>query len=332
MQTQTNSSPYTIPFPFAKAIEYASRIDFSALQHPWPKASEQLQQSLDQKTWLALLSSGVEQSNTPFITIADDIYPQQLREIPCAPPVLFYQGNIDLLRNPMVGIVGTRHCSLMAKKFTAEFSKTIADTASVVSGLAYGIDQIAHTSALSKTIGICPDGLEQPLSGYRKQLQEQIIAGGGLLLSEFHPKTPVHKKNYIQRNRTLAGLCKAVIVMEAPSKSGALLSAQNALDFGREVFAVPNHPYHESAHGCLQLLQQGAHIAISAIDILEQIDIQSPKPSSDYLKELFPYPCSIFELSQRLQMNLSDVIDLVEKLHNQRLVETDGLLWYPQKR
>jgi predicted Rossmann fold nucleotide-binding protein DprA/Smf involved in DNA uptake len=80
------------------------------------------------------------------------------------------------------------------------------------------------------------------------------------------------------------------------------------------------------------LLQQGAHIAISAIDILEQIDIQSPKPSSDYLKELFPYPCSIFELSQRLQMNLSDVIDLVEKLHNQRLVETDGLLWYPQKR
>lgn len=319
-------SQYPIAGHWLAAISFAARADFSCIGEQNLSKTEilrRLENTLPPKIFQKIKTKRDGVVNCPFFTIADPLYPLELKNIPHAPPVLFYQGNLALLKEPKIAIVGTRHCSTMAKNFTFHFAHSLAKACCIVSGLAYGVDREAHMGSLSRTIGIAGQGLLTKRTSYQNDLCQKILAAGGLLLSEFHPNQPAKKWTFVQRNRTIAGLSKALIVMEAPKKSGALISAQNALDFNREVYAVPNHPFHSNALGCLRLLQEGAGVAISPMQIAEELGLRWIDPIMKSLEK----PLSLGDLSQQTNIPVSKLLIQLSELESEGLVENAGLFW-----
>ena len=317
---------YSIAGHWLASISFAARVDFSCIAEKNLSQNEilkRLEQALPAKIFQKFKQEKAGTVSYPFLTITDPLYPSELREIPYAPPVLFYQGNIELLKQPKIAIVGTRFCSTMAKNFTFQFSRSLSRACCIISGLAYGIDREAHQGALARTIGILGQGLGCKKTSYQRELCDQILKHHGLLLSEFHPEKSAQKWTFIQRNRTIAGLSKALIVSEAPKKSGALISAQNALDFNREVYAVPNHPFHQNAEGCLQLLRDGAHIALSASQIVDDLGLEWIDPIMKTLEK----PYSTGDLAQALNLPISQLLSQLSELEAEGLIQDTGLFW-----
>ncbi|MDP6933562.1 MAG: DNA-processing protein DprA, partial [Myxococcota bacterium] len=181
--------------------------------------------------------------NDPFITLQDDRYPPGLRPVPYCPPVLFVRGNLGLLDRPAVAIVGARRCTGNGQKLAHRISRGCAVLGGVtVSGMAYGIDQAAHLAAPGSTIAVLGQGLNAPMSTHQQRLADSILEDGGLLVSEFLPSHPAHRWTFPLRNRVIAGLGRATVIVEAGSRSGALHTARHALDAGRDVLAVPGSP------------------------------------------------------------------------------------------
>ena len=322
---------YPIAGHWLASISFTARHDFSCIAERGLSRTQclnRLESTLPRKVFETIKSRADETVSCPFITIADPRYPAELRETSCAPPVLFYRGKLALLEDPKVAIVGTRHCSQMAKNFTRRFAYTLSKAVCIVSGLAYGVDREAHLGSLSRTIGIAGQGLSIKFSAYQQTLLNEILSAGGLILSEFHPNQHAQKWTFVQRNRTIAGLSKALIVMEAPARSGALISAQNALDFNREVYAVPNHPFHKNAHGCLRLLQEGAGLALSPQQIIADLGLGWSDPILKALKQ----PCSINDLVQATGSSLPMILSKISELESDGLVECTGLFWQQKKR
>ncbi|NEO78770.1 DNA-processing protein DprA [Moorena sp. SIO4G3] len=216
--------------------------------------------------------------NPCFWTPADGEYPRLLQEIPSPPATLYYSGLVDLQENygskPIVGIVGTRNPTEYGKRWTRKISATLAKHGfTVVSGMAVGIDTQAHRGCLEaggRTIAVLGTGLDvvYPLSNsyLYKQIQEQ-----GLVISEYPASTKPARSNFPQRNRIIAGLSRAVLVMEAPNKSGALITARLANEFCRDVYALPGSLDNPNSIGCLGLLNRGAHVILSEGHLLEML-------------------------------------------------------------
>lgn len=206
---------------------------------------------------------------SPYITPADSAYPTLLYEIPDPPPVLYYQGQLDLLQaclvRPGAAIVGTRRPSEYGKRWTRQLATALSGAhIPIISGLADGIDRVAHHSCLTsggQTIAILGTGVDVFYPHRNRELQ-QAIAQAGLLLSEHPPGTPPDRAHFPRRNRIIAGLSRAVLVTEAPHKSGALITARLANDYGREVFILPGSLDNPNAHGCLELIAQGAQLIL----------------------------------------------------------------------
>jgi len=319
---------YTLPGYWTIALKYCARYNFNALRYPFPLALDKLRKNLPQKIIQQLLQAKEEQVSLPFITLQDERYPKSLQHIPCAPPVLFYKGNIDCLISHQIAIVGTRKCSTMAKAITAEFASTLSNQATIVSGLAYGVDQIAHSHSLPNTIGVCGQGLGLPFQGYRNKITSEILNNGGLLLSEFHPQQPPKKWTYVQRNRTIAGLVNSLLVTEAPLRSGALISAINALNFGREVYVVPCHPYHKQGLGGLKLLCDGALFALHPSDILATAVQQQDIP----LLQDLDRPRTTEELLQQSSKDVSELLQQLLQLQAQGFVYQNGPYWISTRK
>ncbi len=208
-----------------------------------------------------------------IITAADDGYPPNLRELPDAPYALFVRGTLNGLAKPSVAIVGTRRVSSYGQRVTEYFSKKLAESgATIISGLALGVDTAAHTACLEAggvTIAILGGGLSDAAL-YPKNnltLAKKIIAGGGALVSEFPPDFSPTKYTFPLRNRIIAGLSRGVLVTEAPERSGALITAYLALEYNRDCFAVPADLFKGNALGSNALLGAGARLAISPNDI-----------------------------------------------------------------
>lgn len=197
------------------------------------------------------------------LKISDPKYPQLLRETPDPPKLLYYRGNLDLLMLPMTSVVGTRKPTPYGIEVTEIVINKLASTQVVVSGLAYGIDALAHQQTLEmsgKTIAVLGSGLD-PASIYpaeHRKLAEEIIEKGGLLLSEYPVGSPPLKFHFPARNRIIAGLSPQLIVIEAGEVSGTLITAQLALDYNREVWAVPGPITSELSRGTNMLLAAGA--------------------------------------------------------------------------
>lgn len=206
-----------------------------------------------------------QQKNPSFWTPADPDYPRLLLEIPNPPPVIYYRGTVDFneLRGvtPTVAIVGTRSPSEYGKRWTRKISAALAKSGfTVVSGLAAGIDTEAHCGCLEaggRTIAVFGTGVDLVYPATNKKLAAQVIEQG-FVVSEYPAGTKPHRSNFPRRNRIIAGLSRAVLVMEAPQKSGALITAYQANDFCRDVYALTARLDDERSLGCLELLSKGA--------------------------------------------------------------------------
>ncbi len=199
-----------------------------------------------------------------------------LAEIHHPPGQLFYRGEVDFLSTQIcVAVVGTRRASPYGLHMAWKLAMELAEAGvAVISGLALGIDGAAHRGALragGKTAAILGCGLDRIYPREHTLLADAIVRAGGAILSEYPAGSAIHKSNFPQRNRLVAGLCRGVVVIEAPQKSGALITADLALTQNREVFAVPGPADQQSFGGCHWLIQQGAKLVTSAQDILDEV-------------------------------------------------------------
>lgn len=218
------------------------------------------------------------EKNPHFWTPADQGYPRLLLEIPNPPPVLYYRGVVDEAENsglrPLVGVVGTREPTEYGRRWTRKVCKALAERGfTIVSGLAAGIDTEAHRGCLEaggRTLAVMGTGVDLVYPPRNVSLYGEVIAQGAVL-SEYPAGTGPDRAHFPQRNRIIAGLCRAVLVMEAPVRSGALITAHLAADFGRDVFVLPGSLDNPNALGCLGLLSKGAQVILNEGLLLEML-------------------------------------------------------------
>jgi DNA processing protein len=205
---------------------------------------------------------------------SDAHYPDRLRHIPDPPLYLYSIGDTDLLRSPCIAVVGSRTCTSSGTGITENISRELASRGiCIVSGFAWGIDRVAHSSAMAEiggTAAVLGTGLDLIYPARNKDLW-QGMRSKGLILTEFSPGTRPETHNFPRRNRIISGLCLGVLVTEAARNSGSLITAQYALEQNREVFAVPGSPRRRTYSGCNALIKRGAVLTRSAEDILQEI-------------------------------------------------------------
>jgi DNA processing protein len=222
----------------------------------------------------------LEKRQLSLITIEDEQYPKRLREIPDPPVFLYTYGDLALLDQPCIGIVGTREMSPYGKRVIQEFVPPLVSAGMVtVSGLALGIDtQVAretlHTGG--KTVSILGNGLAQIFPKSNAPLAKEILAHGGLIMSEYAIDISPDKYTFPARNRIIAALSLGTLVAEAPIKSGALITTDLALQYGRDVFAVPGSIFDPNFAGCHHIISKGhAKLVSTPEDILEELGIST---------------------------------------------------------
>lgn len=217
----------------------------------------------------------IEKNKIQIITICDTNYPEQLKNIYDKPIVLYALGNTDILHKTGVAIVGCRDCSEYGKKTALKIGYELAKKdLCIISGLAKGIDKYSHIGALEaggSTIGVIGCGLDYIYPYENKNLYERIIKNNGLIITEYIVGTKPNKINFPARNRIISGLSKGVIVVEAKEKSGSLITADFALEQGKEVFAIPGNIDNLNSKGTNELIKQGAIIATDCRDIIETL-------------------------------------------------------------
>jgi DNA processing protein len=223
------------------------------------------------------VSSWLATSGARLLRRGDVCWPAQLAALADAPPLLYALGRVELLRQPQLAIVGSRHPTAAGRALAVKLAGELAAAGFVItSGLARGIDAAAHEAALAAggtTIAVCGTGLDLCYPAQHRALFDRI-ARDGLVISEFPPGTPPRAPHFPQRNRIISGLARGVVVVEAAAGSGSLITARHALAQGREVFAVPGSPLNPLAAGCLELLREGATLVRNAADILPEIAIR----------------------------------------------------------
>lgn len=226
-------------------------------------------------TYISTIIDWLRQSSQHFILpLNHPDYPDQLKQISRPPILLFGIGDVHLLREPQLGIVGSRHHSPAGGKFANNIAKELVHSGWVItSGLALGIDTQGHLGTLEangKTIAVMATGIDQIYPKRNQQLAERILANGGCLVTEMAFGAGPKKEHFPRRNRIISGLSKGILVVEAAIKSGSLVTAKYALEQNREVFAVPGSVYNLNSSGCHQLIKQGAKLTEQVSDINEE--------------------------------------------------------------
>lgn len=233
-------------------------------------------QGLFRKSWQQLTAEAVAArlQGQQFVTFFSKAYPSTLKPLPYPPLVLFYQGDLQLVEQPILSFVGARQATTYAKQVVWHFVPKLVERKFVIaSGLAKGVDCASHAAAISamgKTIGVIGCGLDtcyprEAKDLFAKMKQEHLV------LSEYPQGTGVRRDHFPMRNRIIAGLGQGTIVIEAKEKSGSLITAQQALEFGKEVFAIPGEILSGQSSGCHHLIQDGAKCVYQVEDILEEL-------------------------------------------------------------
>ena len=207
----------------------------------------------------------------------DPDFPASLEEIPEPPAVLYAWGDVTLLARPCVAFVGSRDHTMYGAQAASVLAGAVAQRAVVVSGMARGIDAIAHTAALDaggKSIGVLGNGLGVIYPAVNRALYDRMIAHG-CLITEHPPGERPHEGSFSRRNRLISGLSRGVVVVEAAIGSGALVTANLGLEQGREILAVPGPITSRTSVGCNKLIQQGAKAVLCAADIFEEVGLSS---------------------------------------------------------
>ena len=243
-----------------------------------PDCSERLAQAL--KDWSLALARAeqellfIEKHHIQVLCYGDDHYPARLMECPDAPVVLYYMGTAPLNRPHVLNLVGTRRCTTYGQDLIRHFVSDLHQLCPqvlVVSGLAYGIDICAHRNALANgydTVGVLAHGLDELYPPAHRDTAKQMLAHGGLL-TEYMSESRVDKANFVRRNRIVAGISDATILVESAAKGGGLITARIAQDYNRSVFAFPGAVGAAASEGCNQLIRDnGAQLITSADDFV----------------------------------------------------------------
>ncbi|MDX2270586.1 MAG: DNA-processing protein DprA [Cyanobacteriota bacterium] len=237
----------------------------------------------------------------PFLTPADADYPDLLWELPDPPPIIYVWGETPRWQ-PSVAIVGTRSPTPYGRRWTEKIASVLGEAGFVVvSGLAAGIDGIAHQACLQAggtTLAVVGTGVDVVYPAQHRQLYQQIQKQGAIL-SEFPPGTQPAKENFPRRNRIIAGLCQTTLVMEAPAKSGALITAYLANDYGRDVMVLPGNIDVPEARGCLNLIQTGASMILGIEELLHQLGSPLQVSSPTTMPSFSPHQAMIWQALTR---------------------------------
>lgn len=261
--------------------------EFGSLERAWHADARDLRRCLEERALAELqatrnaldLAAVMERMSRGGVRITvptDDRYPVLLGEIAAPPPVLYYRGELLETDRLAVAIVGTRRVTAYGREMAARIAGDLArNGVTIVSGLARGVDGIAHQAALDaggRTIAVLGSGIDRIYPPEHRLLAERI-AEQGAVLSDYLPETPPDGVNFPPRNRIISGLSLGVVVIEAPDRSGALITVDFAADQGREIFAVPGPANAANSSGCNRLIRDGGRLVRSADDILEDLQI-----------------------------------------------------------
>lgn len=284
-----------------------------------------------------------------IVGIGEPDYPAALRQIDAAPPILSVKGDATAAARPSVGIVGSRNASISGAKFAAMIARDCGRAGyTVTSGLARGIDAAAHRASLETgTIAVLAGGLDQPYPPDNLGLLQEITEGRGLAVTEMPLGWEPRARDFPRRNRLIAGISLGVVVIEAAERSGSLITARMAAEFGRLVFAVPGSPLDPRCHGTNALLKQGATVTTGSADVLEALaplseldlftppmvdepdesDVNAPVPPPDASERaritgaLGPTPVEIDDIIRHTELPASTIymvlleLDLAGRLH-----------------
>ncbi len=289
--------------------------------------------------WDTLQSKDIQ-----VLTWLDEQYPRLLREIDQSPPVLYVRGGLNISDEIAVAVVGTRRVTKYGRQVAEEIAIGLAQNGvTVVSGLARGVDSIAHQAALEaggRTIAVLGSGVDKIYPPEHRRLAERIIAQGALL-SDYPPGTQPDATNFPPRNRIISGLSLAVVVVEAGEKSGALITASFAADQGRDVFAVPGYIHAPQSLGTNRLIQKGAYPYMGVADLLETLNLtvrvqqnfarQSlPTDANEarLLEQLSDQPMHVDELARLCAMPVAQVSSILAMLELKGLARAVGGMSY----
>ena len=231
------------------------------------------------RDWQGFLANHQEalfKSNAKVISCTSDEYPPLLKQISRAPRLLYVRGSVTNLHLPQIAIVGSRQMTRSGQQNALTWSRFFADSGfTITSGLALGVDGIAHEGALQasagSTIAVMATGIDKVYPKRHQKLGDRIVDAGGTLVTEFSPGINPLARHFPQRNRIISGLSLGVLVVEAAIKSGSLITARTALEQNREVFAIPGSIHSPQSKGCHLLIKQGAHLVETADEVIAEL-------------------------------------------------------------
>ena len=258
----------------------------------------------------------IEKNSIKAMTMQDDDYPQRLKECPDAPIILFYKGEADLNKSRVINIVGTRQCTTYGQDMVRRLIddlRTMCPDVLIVSGLAYGIDICAHRQALAdgfETVGVLAHGLDQIYPHHHRDTAVEMVKKGGLL-TEYMSQTQALPNNFRQRNRIVAGMSDATILVESAYKGGGLITCRIAQEYGRDVFAFPGAVGMPFSEGCNRMIRSNtAALITSAQDLVESMGWETIAQKPEAVeRQLFP------ELTEEEQK----VVDLLQQTNDLQL-------------
>ncbi|MCS7286785.1 MAG: DNA-processing protein DprA [Anaerolineae bacterium] len=339
------------PVRFRNLLEY-----FGNAKEAWEARPEELARAgLDRRSLENLLAlrkrvsleqemEKLQKAGVRIVTWKDDDYPYNLRHIDNPPFLLFIKGTVKPQDEWAIAVVGTRRPSAYGKEATRFIVEPLARSGiTIVSGLAKGIDGLAHQVTLEaggRTIAVLGSGLDIIYPPEHKALA-QAVAENGALISEYPLGTPPEAINFPPRNRIISGLAKGVLVVEAGETSGALITVEFALEQNREVFAVPGSIFYKTCRGTNRLIQQGAKLVISAEDILEELNVTAVKTREEVkaavpatttesliLSHLSSEPTHIDEIKRATGLPISEVSSALAIMEIKGLVRQVGGMHY----
>jgi DNA processing protein len=269
------------------------------------------------------VDEGVNQGDT-VLFLGDPSYPTLLLDLEKPPPVLWARGNTNLLGQSMLSVVGARACTPYGKSVAGQLGQMEGAAGGVlVSGAARGIDACAHRGAMEsgRTIAVLGAGLDASSGLARKRLMEEILHCGGLILSEFPRRDPPSRWTFPQRNRIVAALSRATVVVEAASRSGARITAGFARDLGREVFAVPGRIDAPASVGCNELIVEGARPLLRLAEAVLERRSHARGQLPLLLRHLLSGPLGLGELATRTGLDVPSLSESIGYFELSGLVE-----------
>lgn len=281
-----------------------------------------------------------------IIEFEDKLYPENLRKIDNPPKKIYANGNVEILNSNCISIIGSRKNTKYGEKWCEKFVKEFVKyDLKIVSGMALGIDKIAHSSAIKyggKTIAVLPSGLEKVYPRENLNLYNQIILNGGCVISEYEPEVEAISKRFLERNRIVSGLSIATVVVEAAYRSGTSVTAKMAQRQGRDVFCIPGSLDNPKSIGTNDLIKEFAKIAISPEDIINNYNFlhkkevtqnilnveEVPKEYREIYSLITEVPININEITKKCHLELKEVSSRLTMLElDEKIVKLPGNMY-----